>query len=844
MTSPLLFDELIERLRRDGFSVGTGQCLRMHHVFDRFPDATPERLETLLCPLLATSPEEQARFHTAYQEFFSVRPVRGTRHVFTGTMHKTFVGTVPLPAMAPVRRKRWWVAAVLAVVAVGILIYAMMRREERAGAKDPLPVPGIESTSELIAKRHRKSAEEFLRTNRWLLASAAVAVLLSGAALGGALLLRLRRRRNGGQGRPFDWPLRDPHPIGPRLFADAGFFRASRLMKGREVSDAFRLDVRRSVLATIRALGEPVFEYVHDRRVSEYLVLVERLSERDHLTAYVEGMLEALARDGVLLEVFEHDGDPRHCWKPGTTGRIVTADLHVRFPQHRLIIVGSAAALTHPLTGQALDSIPQRFPWIWRAILTPEEESRAARRFEEYFEVYGLAENGLARLVERWQAADSTRLQEARRGEAPRRSVRHLPETPDELETMLGPVLFGWVLRCSVHPTLHWDLTRAVTPPLPAGEHDAALLALVRLEWFREGRIPESVRLALVTRLADDEAMEAAARNATMRVLAAAPPPPASSVAARVFEIQQLGHRIWLTRDQPAAVRPLIRQLRGFRPSHVARDNALMMLLHDAPGSVVAQAAPLPLRRLLFRGGVPAFGVQELVLVMLLFPILALIGNAFRDPDVYFKTVYERRARPVANPPVPKPEPIVVADEPIVVTPPPAPLPILVKPARPKPVEKEKYVVPMPSPEPEALVTMLRTKTVRHPISCKPAEGTHTVNLELTPRETFESVEIEPDKRGLASAEIKVLESGPIVRYRYSFVAAEPCLENDRFATVNIRATLRLAAQQWCGVRRQSPPHSKSRQALRSSRLHPPRRRRFAPPRSAEAAEQADERQA
>lgn len=800
MTSPLLFDELLGRLRRDGFSVGTDQCLRMHHVFDRFPDATPEGLETLLCPILATSPEEQARFRTAYQEFFSVRPVRGSRHVFTGTMHKTFVGTVPLPALPPARRKRWWLAAVLAVVVAGILVFAVMRRPAPVRVPADRPARGVEQTSEVVARRHRRSAGEFLRANRWLLATAAVAVLLSGAALGGALLLRLRRRRNGGKGRPFDWPLRDPHPIGPRLFADAGFFRASRLMKGREVSEAFRLDVRRSVLATIRALGEPVFAYVHDRRVSEYLVLVERLSERDHLTAYVEGMLEALARDGVLLEVFEHDGDPRHCWKPGTTGRIVTADLHVRFPQHRLIVVGSAAALTHPLTGQALDSIPQHFPWIWRAILTPEEESRAARRFEDYFDVYGLAENGLARLVERWQAVDSTRAQEPRRGEA-RRSVRHLPETPDELETMLGAVLFDWVLRCSVHPTLHWDLTRALTPPLPAAEHDAVLLALVRLEWFREGRIPESVRLALVTRLADDEALEAAARNATMRVLADAPPPPATSVAARVFEIQQLGHRIWLTRDQPAAVRPLIRQLRAFRPSHVARDNALMMLLHDAPGTVVAHAAPPPLRKLLFRGGVPAFGVQELFLFVLLFPVLALIGNAFRDPDVYFKTVYERRVRQVAKPPVKVPEPVAVAvavvvpEEKPVVAVPVKPLPVPAKPVRRKPLEV-KYVVPMPEPSlpPQAPVTMLRTKTVQHPISCKPTEGTYSVNLELTPRETLESVEAEPDKRGLASAEVKILESGPVVRYHYAFTAAEPCLENDRFATVNIRATLRLAA--------------------------------------------------
>ncbi|HYI11858.1 MAG TPA: hypothetical protein VEK57_22570 [Thermoanaerobaculia bacterium] len=889
MSAPLLFDELLDGLRREGFSVGTDQYLRMHALLEGHAGASPDQLKSLLCPIFAMSAAEQERFHVAYDEFFATRSVPKT----TFSRRLTVIGQT-LPGMATPRKASRWKRHLAIVMSIIAVIVAVLSLWPHSPVPAPVPAPTPMSDPPVPAPVRDPPLDPFRNPaprSQWLLIAGSFAFALFAAEVARTLLRWLRQREHGAQGRPFDWPVRDLHPTAPRLFADQRFFAIARLMKGREVGEVRRLDVPRSILATIRALGDPVFEYKLDRRVTEYLFLVERRSERDHLAAYVHAMVEALARDGALVEVFEHDGDPRHCWKPGTSVRVVTADLHSRFPQHRLVIVGNVVALTNPVTGEALDSIPRHFPWNYRALLTTEEETRGVGLFGAYFDVYALANKGLARLAERWQQTDGPAAR--RRPEERRRIVTDLPSTPEELERELDPLIFRWLLRCAVHPTLHWDLTRELAPPLPAAEHEAALLGLVRLEWFRRGRIPERERLALVSRLSDDEPEESAARASAMRVLAAAPPPPPGSVAARVFEIQQLAHKIWTARDRPAELRPLLRKLRHYPPAQVGRDGALMMLLHEAPGTLVTHSLPQPLRRFLFRDGIPAFGMRNFVALAAVLPVMLFAGNAMRPvpqayPQIHPKeqiTVPQAERSKTPDPPLTKtdtgttiatetatatdPSSTLVADRaqaPVVTlkprrdpeppTPVPLPdLPKLIAPAAgsvitiddrkdvatftwepagsytlqvfdsqgtlvhvakvrgtsaawrvtsgssgntwslmtsdgrvtdriPFDVEAEILI-----PE-ESVARNYRTVSITLPVSCGTTEGKRDVDLQLSPREIFESAELKVlNSEAFEVAELSPRDGGS---FSYRFVAAKPCRENTLEAKIRVTATLRL----------------------------------------------------
>lgn len=842
MGAPLLFDELLDALRREGFSVGTDQYLRMHALLERHGGVSPDELKTLLCPLFAMSAAEQERFHVAYNEFFAAAQAV-PRH--TTTRRITLTGeqlpeTVTLPSAV-----RWKVILAFTLVIVAMLAAVTFLQP---GASAPADDEVVDDSRVAPEKPPVEPAAPPAEPRPlWLLAAASLALALFAAEVARTLLRWLRQRAHRAKGRPFDWAVRDPHPTAPRLFADQRFFGIARLMKGREVGDVRRLDVPRSILATIRALGDPVFEYRLDRRVTEYLFLVERRSERDHLALYVHGMIQALERDGVLVEVFEHDGDPRYCWKPGSSVRVPTVDLHSRFPQHRLVIVGNAVALTNPVTGEALDSIPRLFPWNYRAILTPEEESRAVARFAEHFDVYALAENGLGRLAERWQQTDAPPAR--RRSQERQRIVTDLPSSPEELERELEPLIFRWLLRCAVHPTLHWDLTRELAPPLPAAEHEAALLELARLEWFRQGRIPEPARLALVSRLSLNEPEETSARASAMRVLAASPPPPAGSMAAHVFEIQQIAHRIWGARDQPSELRPLMRKLRHYPPSQVARDGALMMLLREAPGTKVTHTMPQPLRNFLFRDGIPAFGMKNFVVLTAVLPVMLFGGDVLRFGKEPLARIVPTVTMPLTVPialdtPPPMAPPVAVdAQPPVIATQPPVlatqapavetpaqvvatlapavtqrppaakPRPADAKPtvavrkppvavatpaiavatSRPasdgrvtdaKPLEVESgFTFEAPSPR------LFRTIEVTLPVNCGTADGKYPIDLGLSARETFESAEVKVlNREEFASAEVSAYEGAS---FAYRFVGGKGC-SGIVEAKIRVTATIRL----------------------------------------------------
>ena len=823
MSAPLLFDELLDGLRREGFSIGTDQYLRMHGLLDRHAGASPEELKTLLCPIFAMSAAEQERFHVAYDEFFVTQSVPKQ----TLARRMTMIGQKLPETAKPPAAIRWSVILAIAVPIV-VVVLAMLWFWPDSTEPDLASVqPDVTTTSVAAPPVHPPADPPPAPHPRWLLIAGSFAFALFAAELARTLLRWLRHRQHRTKGRPFDWPVRDPHPTAPRLFADPRFYGTARLMKGREVGEVRRLDVPRSILATIRALGDPVFEYKLDRRVTEYLFLVERRSERDHLAAYVQTMVDALARDGVLVEVFEHDGDPRLCWKPGSNVRIATVDLQSRFPQHRLVIVGSAIALTNPVTGEALDSIPRLFPWNHRAILTPEEETLGVTRFGAYFDVYALADNGLARLAERWQQTDGPPARH--RAKERRRIFTDLPSSPEELERELDPLIFRWLLRSAVHPTLHWDLTRELAPPLPAAEHEAALLDLARLEWFRQGRIPEPERLALVSWLADDEAEESAARATAMRVLAAAPPPPPGSVAARVFEIQQLAHQIWGARERPSELRSLVRKLRHYPPSQVARDGALMMLLQEAPGTLVARSLSQPLRRFFFRNGIPAFGMKNFVAFAAVLPVMLVAGNVFlgselpapaptptstpgkvieqtKTPDPPLQTdttatIPAETTQPPAVEPK-KPElpdlPKRVAPSAVTVTTTHDPKPITADGRITDPVRSDvRYEVaasaPAPS-EPPLFATEFRTIEVTLPVPCAGIEGKRDVDLRLSPRETFETVDI----KVLNPEAFEIGEISPYdqASFSYRFVAPKACGENTLAAKIRVTAKLRLALRQ------------------------------------------------
>ena len=102
----------------------------------------------------------------------------------------------------------------------------------------------------------------------------------------------------------------------------------------------------------------------------------------------------------------------------------------------------------------------------------------------------------------------------------------------EQLKSELGPFHYQWLCACAVYPGLRWPLTvwlgrrlaEHLGRPVPSEDEH---LPLVRLPWFREGAIPDPVRVRLLRDLED----RAFVRQEIEDLFASAHPVPSATVA-------------------------------------------------------------------------------------------------------------------------------------------------------------------------------------------------------------------------------------------------------------------------------------------------------------------------
>ena len=69
----IAFGDLLAYLRAKGFTIGVDQHLRLQQLLSRIEgQCAPGDVKTLLCPLFATSREQQDQFYCAFDEFFAI----------------------------------------------------------------------------------------------------------------------------------------------------------------------------------------------------------------------------------------------------------------------------------------------------------------------------------------------------------------------------------------------------------------------------------------------------------------------------------------------------------------------------------------------------------------------------------------------------------------------------------------------------------------------------------------------------------------------------------------------------------------------------------------------------
>ncbi len=441
------FDELFGLLREQGFSFGIDTCEMLHYVLMKAIDAGDlERLDQWLCPVVAHSPEEQATFLELYKRLIIL-----------------FV------------EKRSQAAA-----------EKQKQVPKPGGAISPEPTPLPEAGSS-----NTPEAQPFLQEEKRIVAS-------------------LKSRQRGGS------PSIERFVAMTEIASEPRMVRVVRQLRYTTSSGRKFFDIDKTIRkAAAHAGGMPRPIYAPRLRHIEYLMLIDRHNSRDHQAHLYNTIYETLKGNNIFVERFYFDNSPMLCRNERYPGGIALTELLSQYEHAALMMFTDGL--------QYIDTWEvKRFAWTemfrhWqrRYFFTPVSPAlwgERERLLQELFplvlpmSVEGLQvvaadlSQGVATEFDKlnyWQeSVDYTLV-----------PVRTEDKTLDFIGLFFRQPVKRWIAACAIYPELNWNLTLALGkmvgewyPEEHGGQLNSyrQLSQLLRLEWFRLGRIPDRFRCELL----------------------------------------------------------------------------------------------------------------------------------------------------------------------------------------------------------------------------------------------------------------------------------------------------------------------------------------------------------
>jgi len=160
---------------------------------------------------------------------------------------------------------------------------------------------------------------------------------------------------------------------GGELFRGPAFRRTAQLLRLHREAGSPELDAPATVEASLQQGGWFTPVYQTRQMLPEYLVLINRAGFHDQQARFVDEALARLRDDGVFIDRYYFDRDPRLCFSADPLAPPLALDeLALRHPEHRLMIFTDGSGLMHPLTGKPQRWLEQFGAWDDRAMLTPQ----------------------------------------------------------------------------------------------------------------------------------------------------------------------------------------------------------------------------------------------------------------------------------------------------------------------------------------------------------------------------------------------------------------------------------------------------------------------------------------
>jgi len=659
----LPFNELIEELTRRGFVIGVSHHLRLQLLLNSLgADCAPSDLKSLLCPIFATNPKQQALFYQIFERYFEVLtpqagkglplpekrekvPEKSVRlskvpYVLLGAILIFLIALFPLLRKPePVQPVEKVTTTVQPSATTTVPPDAQKTPLPPDAEKTPLPPetqttlpqpPDVKPVPTVPAPLPETPEPRQPVSWNWNAFFRTGALMMLTVFLLAELYLFSRRRlvlqRQGRKRPPFVWTIETPESD---FLRTRQFYEMARVLRQRIKGEGSRLDVGRTVRKSLKA-GFPVFEYKSVTRPPEYLFLIDLTAYRDHYAHFFDHVVNALVDEDLFATGYFYRENPRVCFHEPGGEQFYLSDLRGKFRDCRVILIGDCDDLLDPMTGELASWTSLFDAWKERAILTRERPRYWGLRektLAEKFIVLPATLEGLTALPNYFENPSKLSLRKWKQADARTRGI-----SEDKLNDIgalreyLGDDGFEWLCACAVYPELQLDLTlylRQTSEVFKTSE--VFLLKLIRLPWFQQGKLPDELRWKLIRELGDTR-FEAIRER--IGALFEENPPPGESFAYSAFGLNLALQQWTLSPKKFRDRRKLRRTLETVSESDMARNYTLLRFTESVPKSGVSLMLPERIRRVFYRNGVFVFGVKTgvrfaftLFAVMLLFMV-------------------------------------------------------------------------------------------------------------------------------------------------------------------------------------------------------------------------------
>jgi WD domain, G-beta repeat len=314
---------------------------------------------------------------------------------------------------------------------------------------------------------------------------------------------------------PSSWTIRIPNSA--TVLMDEKFYIAVSEMRKRDINDSKRIDVKKTINASINNGGMIEFNYLQTLNTKNYLVLIDINSDANHRAKLHEFIIKSLLNHDVPIDYFYFNNDIQFCWNDTIKG-ITISELRHKYGDYQLIIFSNGASLIDTNSGALNDWTNVFDAWRKKIILTPripkDWDNREAILAQK-FRILPANTEGVAALVETLEAVEAkayTLWIESKNQE----------KTIDILDNMNAEALYvflestfivhknglkddrilQWIAACALPPVPFWDWTLYVGELLNEAGNPCLtlpnLFKLSQLNWFIEGKIPNNYRGLLI----------------------------------------------------------------------------------------------------------------------------------------------------------------------------------------------------------------------------------------------------------------------------------------------------------------------------------------------------------